>query len=722
MPDQGEDRISQRVRGGRDVNAAGRDQTIITGRDHMTVTLGAAGTKDPGAPGLLPRDALGFIGRDEELSRLVRLARGGRVAVAVIGGTAGVGKTALVVHAAHQLLPKFPDGHLYADLRGYTQGQDPAEPGEVLQVFLRRLGVAAEEVPAEVGERSGLLRQVLADRRVLMVLDNARTEAQVRPLLPGAGESLVLVTSRSVLAGLEADDRISLDVLPPGEAAAMLAQVVGADRAATDPGAVAEVARLCGRLPLALRIAAQLLAVHPAWPVERLARMLAAEQDRLSQLGAGDLQVRAAFEMSYTQLAAGDARLFRLLGLNPGPDYTTAMAAALADTEIEVAGQVLDRLAEVYLVTENTEGRFGIHDLLRLCALAACRQADPPADREAAESRLVSYHMGLAGFLDSCVDPRQRTAAEQGAERYGVPLPSIRWALARFAAERPGLLATLGLAAQRGWDAQVRQLSQSIMQSLAILRYLDDLVTSLKVALAAARNLGDRADEGRTLTNLGNAYVQLRQFEDAITSYQQDIAICQETGDRHGEGLTLAGLGDAYLGMQRFEEGIDCYQHSLAILQQVGDRYAEGGVLTGLGNAYQGLRRFEEAITAHQQSLGIMREHGDQIGAGITLNNLGIAYSELQRLEEAVACYQQDAAICQETGDRYGEGLTLANLGHAYLKLRQPGRAADCWQEAAAAMRDAGDHEFATRFERQAAVAQSQPQRRWWGLRRRSPA
>jgi len=222
---------------------AGRD-AYVAGRD-LVVNVGGAASAEPVVPGLLPRDVPGFTGRDEELARLVGLARGGSVVVTAIGGTAGVGKTALAVHAAHQLLPKFPDGHLYADLRGYTEGQDPAGPGEVLGVFLRRLGVPAEEVPAAVEERSGLLRQLLASCRVLMVLDNAATEAQVRPLLPGAGGSLVLVTSRSVLAGLEADDRISLDVLAGQEAARLLAGLIGKERAAAEPEAVTQVAYCC---------------------------------------------------------------------------------------------------------------------------------------------------------------------------------------------------------------------------------------------------------------------------------------------------------------------------------------------------------------------------------------------------------------------------------------------------------------------------------------------
>jgi tetratricopeptide (TPR) repeat protein len=766
MPDQPETR--QQVTAGGNAYVAARDLIV-----HVTM----AGKAEPALPGLLPRDVPAFTGRDDELARLAGLAGGGRVVVSAIGGTAGVGKTALAVHTAHRLLPQFPDGHLYADLRGYTAGQDLAGPGEVLQVFLRSLGVPAEQVPATVEERSGLLRQLLAGRRVLMVLDNVRSEGQVRPLLPGAGGSLVLVTSRSVLPGLEVDERISLDTLPENEAAAMLSAIIGAARAAAEPDAIAEVARLCGRLPLALRIAGQILSAHPAWPVARLAGMLAGEQDRLARLGAGDLQVWAAFEVSYAQLAARDARLFRLLGLHPGPDFTAGSAAALAGTGAGAAGPVLDRLAGVYLVTEDKAGRFGMHDLLRLYARQTCQETDGPADREAAEARLVGYYADLAGLLDSCVNPRLRPAAEQAVERAGGTLPSMRQALAAFQAERPGLLAALGLAARRGWDQQVQRLSYSTADSLTILRYLDDLLAVHEAAQAAARRAGDRAAEGRTLTNLGNAYAELRRFEEAVDCYQRALAIWRETGDRHREGQTLTNLGEVYRALRRFEEAVDCYRQSLAIIRETGDRYDEGVPLNNLGLAYQDLRRFEEAVDCYQQSLAIKRESGDRYGEGQTLNNLGVTYQVLRRFEEAIDChqqslaicretgdrhgegqtlsnlgnahyglrrleeavdyYQQDIAICRETGDRYGEGQTLSNLGEAYRELRQPDRAAASWQEAAAAMRDAGDREEAGRLEQLAAVAMrdagdreeagrleqpaanSRPRRRW-GLRRGS--
>jgi tetratricopeptide (TPR) repeat protein len=714
-------RGKQHAVAGRDANATGRDLTV-------TIALAGAGegAGEPAVPGLLPRDVPGFTGRGEELARLASLGDGGRVVVTAIGGTAGVGKTALVVHAAHQLLAEFPDGHLYADLRGYAEGQEPVQPGEVLGVFLRSLGVGAEDVPADVEERSGLLRQLLTSRRVLMVLDNTRTEAQIRPLLPGVGGSLVLITSRSVLPGLEADERIGLDVLTTGDAVTMLAGL-GGHRAAADPTAVAEVARLCGRLPLALRIAGQLLAAHPTWPVVSLAQLLATEQQRLSRLGAGDVQVRAAFEVSYQQLSGEDARLFRLLGLHPGPDFTVGAAAALGGIEDDAADLGLARLAKAHLVIEDAVGRFALHDLLRLFARTTCEQADNAADRETAETRLVRHYENLAAFLDSCVDLELRATAEQDRK----PLSSARQALAVFEAERPSLLAAFGLAVQRGWDEVVRRLSESMGESLRVLRYLDDLLMVREAALTAARHGGGTGIEGSALSNLGLAYREERRFEDAVTSYQQALAIFRETGDRQSEGQALDNLGSAYRELGRFGDAFTSYQQALAIFRETGDRHCEGGALNNLGHAYHELEAFEDAISSYQQAsavfqevgdrqcegmargnlgracqqvgrfteavdgyrrhIEICRETGDRLGEGRTLSNLGYAYQELRRFEDAVASYQQSLLMRREAGDQQSDGRTVQNLGRAYQELRRLAEATDCYQQALAIFRETGD-------------------------------
>ena len=541
----------------------------------------------------------------------------------------------------------------------------------------------------------------------------------------------------------------------------MLARVTEDTRAAAEPRAVAEVARLCGRLPLALRIAGQLLAAHPAWPVSRLAEMLAGERDRLARLGAGDLQVRAAFEVSYRQLDESDARLFRLLGLHPGPNFDAASAATLAGTELGAAESVLERLAETHLITEDATGRFSMHDLLRLYTRATCRETDSPAIQEAAEMRLAEYYADLSGFLNACVDLQQRPMVELAAKASGALFPSVREALAIFQAERACMLAVVSMAAARDWDDQVIALVDGMGHSLELLRYLDDLLAVREAGLAAARHMGDAHAESGSLINIGEAYRLQRRFEEAIDRFQSALALSREIGDRPGEGLALRNLGTANTGLQRFEEALGCYRQSLAIYREVGDRlsesmtlgnlgiaykmlrrheeaigcyeqsltvsrevgdrHSEGLALANLGSAYGESRRFEAAIDCTQQALALFRESGDRYGEGTSLRHLGTAYRELRRFQEAVGYYQQSITVFREVGDRHGEGMALGPLGITYQAMRQPAQASECLQEAAAAMRDAGDPEEATRLEQLAGRTRSKPRGRWVSAENRRP-
>ena len=726
-------------------------EAVARGR---AVPGGAGAGVEAVAPRMLPRDIASFTGRQQELQELVDGAvgageSGGVVGIYAIGGMAGIGKTALAVHAAYRMLPQFPDGQLFADLRGYTAGQALAEPGEILDMFLRRLGVDVADLPASVDERSGMLRDRLASKRVLMVLDNVATESQVRPLLPGAGGSLVVITSRGSLAGLEVDRRVGLGVLPADQATGLLAGLVGPERAAAEPEALRQVRDFCGCLPLALRIAGQNLAVRPSWTVARLARMLAGEQDRLDTLEAGDRRVRSAFMVSYRQLPESDARMFRLLGLHPGPDFDASAAASLAGIDAADAELVLDRLALAHLITENASGRFGMHDLLRLCARQICRDQESQASIDAALARLVSHFSELARFLDASLSPQLRPAAPDAAIQARTSLLSRRQALAIFEMERPSLLPVLGLAAGQSWHEQVWQLSGSMANPLVLLRQLDDLlwvseialcaarkaedtaatttalrwrgtaysglrrfndaIASFQDALAICRETGDLGGEGWILNNLGSAHQEMRRFEDAIAWYQGALAVCRETGDRLGEGRTLSNLGLAYSELRRFDQAITCHQEALAIRRETGDRLGEGRTLSNLGLAYSGLRRFEDAVACHQEALVIFREAGDRYGEGHVLANLGLAYSGLQQFEQAIAYYQDALVHFREVGDHHEEGQVLGNLGTAYSGLRQPDRAAACLKDAAEAMNEAGEHQQAALLKQQAARTSYSP-------------
>ena len=665
MPGRRGKRVTQKVRGGGHVTVAGRDVNIYYGQ----------GSPDAAAtvvPGLLPRDVSRFSGREKDLARLARLPKDDRVVVVTISGTAGVGKTVLAVHAAHRLLPQFPGGQLYADLRGFAAaGQVALDPGEVLGVFLRRLGVSAEEIPAATEERSGMLRGLLASRKVLMLLDNAASEAQIRPLLPGTGTSLVLITSRRELAALDTDERISLDALRNEDAADLLGGLLGADRAAAEPEAVARVLDWCGGLPLALRIAGQLLAVHPSWRVAQLAQLLADERERLTNLAAGDMHVRAAFEVSYRQLADADARMFRLLGLHAGPDFGPGAAAALAGTDPKTANRALARLTESSLLTEGSAGRFGMHDLLRLFARDTCRDADDQEARAAAETRMVRWYATLASVMRSrAVDAQRRTAAVHG-ERAGESRLSFRQAWELFETERVNLIATIGLAAAQGQDDLVLQIDESVGEMLTLRRYYDDLRVTREAALAAAKRAGNVVAQGRVSNDLGRLYLMLRRFEDAITCCERALEIGRETADRPREAAALNTLGNVYRELRQFEDAVTCYEQSLTIGRENGDRQGESAVLNNLANVYQDVRRFEDAVTCYQQSLAIQRDTGDRHGQGQTLIGLGSAYWELRRFEDAIRSHEQGLAILRETGDRHAEGAALTNLGNAYRELRR---------------------------------------------------
>ena len=664
-------------------------------RGSVPSSADASGTA--AAPRMLPRDITSFTGRRQELQELVDAAvgtaeLGGVVRIFAIGGMAGIGKTALAVRAAHQMLAQFPDGQLFADLRGYSAGQVRAESAETLDMFLRRLGVDPADMPASTDERSGMLRDRLASRRVLMVLDNVATESQVRALLPGSGRSLVVITSRDSLAGLEGVQRIALDVLPADQATVLLASLIGQKRAAAEPDILRQIGDFCGCLPLALQIVGQNLAARPSWTAARMARMLTDEQNRLEALTAGDREVRSAFMVSYRQLSETDARMFRLLGLHPGPDFDVAAAARLTGIDIATAERVLDRLALAHLVTENASGRFGIHDLLRLCARQICKDEESQASRDSALRQLVSHFSQLARSLDASLRSQQGAAVADGANQAAPFLRPGQQALAIFEIEQRNLLPILQLAAGQGWHEQVLQLSESMADPLMLLRQLDDLVGLSEIALSAARKTRNTAATATALRWRGTAYAGLRRFNEAIACFQDALAICQETRDRNGEGRIVNNLGSAHQEMGQFENAIAWYNAALAICKETGDRLGQGRTLSNLGLAHSELQHFDQSIACHQEALAIRKEAGDRLGQGRTLSNLGLAYSGLGCFDEAITCHQQALAIFREVGDRYAEGHVLANLGLAYSGWRQFPQAITYYQDALVRFREIGDH------------------------------
>jgi tetratricopeptide (TPR) repeat protein len=616
---------------------------------------------------------------------------GAAVAVSAIDGVAGAGKTALALHAAHKLLPQFPDGQLYADFRGYSEGQEPIEPGVVLEQFLRRLGLPAEEVPVDLEERSGVFRAMLSRRRVLIVLDNVLAESQVRPLLPGAGSSFVLITSRSMLPGLELDYRLPLGVMSDAEAIELLARLIGIERATAEPEAVAHIAELCGTLPLALSIAGQLLAVHQRWSASRLADMLTDERKRLDRLAVGDRQVRAAFLVSYRHLSESEAFLFRVLGLNPGPSFGVAAATRLADTQEEDAGEILERLVLINLVIEDDANRFRMHDLLRLFAREMCYESDGEASCRDATARIMSYYYGLASFLDCCLDPRCRHELLKTQDAASRPLPSPVQAVDTFEVERSNFLAAVQVAVADKRYERVWELIERLDGPLTLLHHLDDLIAIRQTALEAAQALDTSSVQAEALGYLGMAYLEARRFEDAESNLKSALEIFQELGDRRKAAVTLGHLGTVSAQTRHFEQAITLFTEAREIDREVGDRHGQGAMSANIGNVYVEQRKFQEAIACFTDSINIFQEDGDRKGEAETASNLGSAYGQLGQFQMGVDWLTKSFELHRAVGNLHGGAMASLNLGNAYLCLETPEKAVEFYTAALEIFRQMGD-------------------------------
>ena len=673
---------------------------VIQGRDIQATFQAPAPA--PVALAQLPPLVAGFTGRDDELAVMAELLNSagsaGAVVISAVAGLAGVGKTTLAVHAGHAARRGgwFPGGVLFIDLHGYDEIR--VDPAQALDALLRALGVPGEHIPPGVESRAGLYRSVLAQIRepVLVIADNASSEAQVRPLLPGLGPHRVVVTSRHTLAGLGAR-LLDVTVLGDTAATALLDAVLRIarpddDRISSDPVAAARLAKVCSGLPLALQIVAALLKADPARTVADLADDLGVERVRLDRLryddgsAAGTPSVAAAFELSYRRLEKTSARMFRMLPVNPGPDLSTAATAALADLTVSQAREILAGLARSHLIeaAPGAAARWRMHDLLRLYAQ---RLSDENADadgREHARDRLLSYYLTSAEAADHWLQALPGSALPGS-------FTDRSDALAWLDAQRPSLVAAAQMAADTGRDQVALELPIVLTEYFQWRRRLDDWLSTLTISLNAARNMGDRANEGKTFSILGVALREVRRFEEAITACQDAAAIYRETGDRNGEGMALTNLGAALQGVWRFEEAITACQDAAAIYRETGDRNGEGMALTNLGAALRQVRRFEEAITAHQGGLAIYRETGDRHREGIALTSLGVALADVRRFEEAMAAHREGLAICRETGDRHGEGNALNNLGVALREVRRFEEAITAHQDAAAIYRDTGD-------------------------------
>ncbi|TDD76488.1 AfsR/SARP family transcriptional regulator [Actinomadura rubrisoli] len=621
----------------------------------------------------LPRDIADFTGRTAELERLFSaLPADGEparaVVISAIDGMAGIGKTTLAVHAAHHLADRYPDAQLFVDLHAHSAEQDPVSASTALDTLLRALGVPGERIPEGVEKRAGLWRAQLAGRRAVVVLDNAAGAAQVRPLLPGTPECAVLITSRRRLVDLEAAHPLSLDVLPSDDATALFTRVIGDTRALADSQDVQEVVRLCGYLPLAIRVAAARLRTRPAWGVAHLIERLRHEQRRLGELAAGDRGVAAAFALSYRYLTGDQQRLFRLLGLHPGADFDTHTAAALADVTLEQADRLMEQLVDVHLLQQPTADRYRFHQLLRLHAVHLADIEEGEAERRAALTRAFDHYRHTTGLaMNAAVCYNQPYSPSMPASTTPAPhFADFDQAVAWLETEWPNLVTAATYAAEHGWPLHVADLANRLWCYIEHRCSYDEAVVLYTSALQSARDNGDREHESQALHYLGLFHRRRGRGDQALAHYGQALTLARDTGNRILQARILGNLGPALRYLGRADDALVHYGQALTLARDIGDLALQCGVLKGLGSVYRQQGRYDQAVTYYKQSLALTRDVGNHRHEPVVLCELGGVYGRIGRFDEALVHLHEALDMARASASRLLEGSALCELGGVY--------------------------------------------------------
>ena len=710
------------------------------GRGPIADVLAASREAAPGAAAAaatrtLPRDTVSFTGRGGDLGRLLEALTPKAAGCVVLGihaidGMAGVGKTALAVHAAHRLAGSFPDGQFFLPLHAHTPGQRPVDPADALASLLLTAGLTAQQIPPGPEARAARWRDYVAGKKILLLLDDAAGHDQVRPLLPGSAGSLVLITSRRRLAALGDAAQISLDTLSPEDASVLLVRLAARPGMDAEDAAIGEIARLCGYLPLAIGMLASKLRNHPARTASSVAAELSAARDRLALMHAENVSVSAAFGLSYTDLTPGQQQLFRRLGLVPGPSVDAYAAAALDGTGLDTARRHLDELYDQHLVTESAPGRYQMHDLLREHARALVASDDAEGSDEAV-ARLLDY------YLHSAVAAGQHFSWGSSAVRRSQPGPppsdapdlnATGSAAAWLAAERVNLQAAADYAEGHGRTRHAVAIPTAIGNFLTIHGHWDQSAALARTALTAARQAGDRLGEADAVSWLGTLQRETGDYPAAAASLSQALTSYADLGDVSAQAFALNQMGFLQVLTGEYPAAAASHGQALALAREAGDRVIEANThinmgllqqLTGdhpaataslelalamfgdlddlhgqaqalncLGVVQQETGDYSAAAATQQRAMALFRDFGNRMGQAYSLNDLGLVQQDIGDYQAAAASHRQALALFGDLGNRLGEAEALNRLGELATRTSATGQARERHAQALAIARD----------------------------------
>jgi tetratricopeptide (TPR) repeat protein len=638
-------------------------------------------------PGAVPH----FVGRAGELARLSEMLHhdSHAVVISAVDGTAGIGKTALAVQWAHQVADRFPDGQMYLNLRGYHPTGQAVSPAEAVRSFLDALGVAPERVPAGVDEQIGLYREITAQRRMLIVLDNANSAEHVRPLLPAGAGCVALITSRSRLASLVAAEGarpLTLDLLTEVEAHQLLVRRLGAGKVAAEPHAVAEIITLCARLPLALSIVAARAAARPGGPLTSLAAELREATSDLDAFGDADelADIRAVFSWSYDKLPAGAARLFRLMAMHPGPDITPDAAASLTGTALSGARGMLVELSHAHMVTEHTPGRFIFHDLLRAYALEQATAQEPASERDLSQLRMLDHYLYTAYTASRLIHPRVGPITLAPAADRTTPHELADYAAAWtwFQAEHSVLLAIIQRSFVTGRYTHTWQLAWTLLGFLERSGHWHDLGSTQHTALTAAERSDSSLGQAHANRGLGRAFRWLGRYDEAIACLERALEMFSQSADPAAQADVHNDLSGVLDYQGRPADALPHAQAAFALSDACGSRLGQARAMNWAGFLHAQLGNSDEALTCCRQALALYLDIGDRRGEAAVLDIFGFALHHAGDYDQAVESYQEALALRQNLGERYGQAETLIHLGDTYCAAGDRASARGAWDHA----------------------------------------